>query len=87
VVSMTSGILDAFQQYGEVKVSLEGAITANQAERHLKELDAIGVGLDRLMETLQRENIEVRCRSYERSLAALKEKCYAIMKKYGAGSS
>ena len=85
VMSMTPEVLDIFQQHGEVKTSLEGAIAVTQAERYLKKLDSLGVGLERLMETLQREYIGARCRAYEQSLSALEDKCYAVMKGYGAG--
>jgi len=84
VMSMTSEILDIFQQYGEVKISLEGAIAVTQAERYLKKLDSIGVGLERLMEALQREHVGARCRSYERSLSALKDRCSVAMQGYGS---
>lgn len=80
VVSMSPEMLDAFEHQGEIRTTLEDPL--GEAERDFKDLEAIGVGFERLMEELQKERIEAHLRAYEQLLSALKEKCQAVMKGY-----
>jgi len=72
--------LDAFLYHGEVRRSLE--IDADLAKRDLEALKGLGIDLDAMTQELETEGVTSFRESWNKLLAALKEKCFKVSKDF-----
>lgn len=72
--------LDAFLYHGEARSSLES--DADVAARDLESLAAVGVDLAQITRDLEREGVGSFRDSWDKLLASIKEKCFAVSKAF-----
>ncbi|HTS55291.1 MAG TPA: transaldolase [Burkholderiales bacterium] len=72
--------LDAFLYHGEASYSLEA--DTDVAQRDLEALKALGVDLDAITRELESEGVASFRESWDKLLAALKQKCFLVTKDF-----
>jgi transaldolase len=72
--------LDAFLYHGEASYSLEA--DTDVAQRDLEALKSLGVDLDTITRDLESEGVASFRESWNKLLAALKQKCFAVAKDF-----
>jgi transaldolase/glucose-6-phosphate isomerase len=68
--------LAAFREHGEVRRSLDEHVDASR--RRLKQLEELGISLDKVTEELEVEGVDLFAKSFESLVKALKEQSKAI---------
>ena len=72
--------LDAFLYHGEARSTLEADVDV--AQRDLEALAKLGIDLDAITAELEREGVTSFRDSWDKLIASLKEKCFAVAKAY-----
>ena len=72
--------LDAFLYHGEARSTLEADVDV--AQRDLEVLAKLGIDLDAITAELEREGVTSFRDSWDKLIASLKEKCFAVAKAY-----
>jgi transaldolase/glucose-6-phosphate isomerase len=77
VNTMPPATMDAFRDHGKPRLSVTEGV--EQAREIRTRLAALGIDLDEVGETLQKEGVESFSKSYEELLAAIKKRRDAIV--------
>ena len=80
VNTMPPETLDAFLYHGEARHTLETDMDV--AQRDLEALTALGVDLDAITKELESEGVASFRDSWDKLIASLKQKCFAVAKDY-----
>lgn len=80
VATLPRNTIDAFLHHGEVRDSLVEDV--ERAQDDLRALQALGIDLVAVTDTLEREGVAKFAKSYDETLAALHDKCGMVTRRY-----